>query len=201
MVKAWWLIAAFLSGFALAMLAEDLVLGWHDDRIEFTAPRLHFLSGKPLERLKNAAEVGFDFQITLWSGNRTHVFRKSAERFVVSYDLWEEKFSVSKLQAPRRTASHLTAPGAEAWCLEQMSMDPAGVAGSEPLWARLEIRAEDGKGSFPFGRGGRISESGISLTGLVDVFSRPPQVSQTHWSVEAGPITLDELRRSPRRGS
>ena len=79
-------------------------------------------------------------------------------------------------------------------------MEASGVAGSDPLWARLEIRAEDGKGPFPFGRGS-ISETGISLTSLVDIFSRPPQATQTHWSVDAGPVTLDELRRSPRRGS
>ena len=193
-------MVAFLTGFAAAMLAEDLVLDWHEERIQFSAPRLHFLSGKPLERLKNAAQVGFDFQVTLWSGSRTHIVRRSAERFMVSYDLWEEKFSVSKLQAPRKSTAHLTAQAAEAWCLEQMSMEASGIPGGDALWARLEIRAEDGRTPLPLGRG-NISESGINLTSLIEIFSRPPQAAQTHWSVEAGPVTLDDLRRGRRRGS
>ena len=142
-IKYWWLIVAFLSGLALAMLAEDLILDSHDNRLEFSAPRVHFLSGKPLERLRNAAEVPFDFKITLWAGDHTHVARSAVDQFVVSYDLWQENFSVIKTQSPRRTGSHFTAAAAEAWCMEQMTMDVTGLSGSEPLWARLEIRAED----------------------------------------------------------
>jgi hypothetical protein len=64
------------------------------------------------------------------------------------------------------------------------------------LWARLEIRAEDSKdGGLPFGRG-NITDSGISLTSLIDIFNRPPAVTQAHFNVEAGPVTLDELRHS-----
>ncbi len=201
-IKSWWLILAFVSGFALAMAAEELILSTHANRLEFSAPRLHFLVGKPLELLHNAAPVSFDVQATLWSGNHNHVFRRAAERFVVSYDLWEEKFSVTKLQAPRKTASHLAALAAEAWCKEQMSMDLTGLDPGEPLWARLEVRAQDGKEGGPvFGRG-NISESGISLTSLIEIFSRPAQATQSHWSVDAGPVMLDELlKRSHGRGS
>jgi hypothetical protein len=194
-IKYWWLILAFLSGLALAMLAEDLILDSHDNRLEFSAPRLHFLSGKPLERLRNAAEVPFDFQITLWSGDHTHVARSAVDQFVVSYDLWQETFSVIKTQSPQRTGSHFNASMAEAWCMEQMTMDVTGLSSSEPLWARLEVRAEDGaRGSgLPFGRG-NITESGISLNSLIAILSRPPPPTQTHYVLEAGPVTLDAMR-------
>src|SRR5215469_467383 len=98
-IKYWWLIVAFLSGLALAMLAEDLILESHDNRLEFLAPRVHFLSGKPLERLRNASEVPFDIQVTLWAGDHSHVSQKAFDEFVVSYDLWQETFSVTKLKA------------------------------------------------------------------------------------------------------
>jgi hypothetical protein len=200
-IKSWWLVLAFLSGFALAMAAEELILNTHDNRLEFSAPRLHFLAGKPLEALHNAAPVSFDFQATLWSGTRTHIFRRTAERFVVSYDLWEEKFSVTKLQAPRKSVSHLLAKAAESWCVEQMSMDLTGLDSGDPLWARLEVRAQDGRtGGSVFGRG-NISDSGISLTSLIEIFSRPAQSTQSHWSLDAGPFTLDDLKRSHGRGS
>ena len=148
-IKSWWLILAFLSGFALAMAAEELILNAHDNRLEFSAPRLHFLAGKPLEALHNAAPVSFDFQATLWSGNRSHIFRRAAERFVVSYDLWEEKFSVTKLQSPRRSASHLAVRAAEKWCVDQMTMDLTGLDAAEPIWARLEVRAQDARDGGP----------------------------------------------------
>ena|ERR1700674_920597 len=199
-IKLWWVIAAFLSGLAFAMAAEELILGTQENRLEFSAPRVHFLVGKPLERLRNASEVPFDFKITLWSGTRSHLLREVPARFVVSYDLWEEKFSVTKLVTPRRTARHLTDTAAEAWCLQQMSQDVTGVAANEPLWARLEIRAEDGKeAGLPFGRG-NITDSGISLTSLIVIFSRPAATTQPHWSIETGPVTLDELRRARPRG-
>jgi hypothetical protein len=195
-IKTWWVIAAFISGLAFALAAEDLILSTQDNRLEFAAPRLHFLVGKPLERLRNAAEVSFAFHITLFSGNQTHKLKETASRFVVSYDLFEETFSVTKLVTPRRTARHLTNISAEAWCLREMSMDVSGVGVKEPLWARLEIRAEDTKdGGLPFGRG-NITDSGISLTSLIDIFNRPPAVTQAHFNVETGPVTLDELRHS-----
>lgn len=179
----------------MAMWAEDLTLHWRENHLQFSAPGLHFLMGKPLERLKNAAEVPYDFQITLFSGVKTHEAQKIAGRFVVSYDLWEEKFSVSKLAAPRKTASHLTAQAAEAWCLEQMPMDIGTLSATEPLWVKLEIRAQTSKNAGPlFGRDS-ISESGISLNGLVEIFSRPAQADQPHWTVETGPVTLNEIRR------
>jgi len=194
-IKSWWLIVAFLSGLALAMLAEDLVLESHDNRLEFLAPRVHFLSGKPLERLRNAAEVPFDIQITLWAGDHSRVSQKAIDEFVVSYDLWQETFSVTKLQAPRRVGSHFSASAAEAWCLEQMTMDITGIPTSEPLWARLEIRAQDPPrdGTAPFGRG-NITESGISLNNLLAIFTRPPPSPQSHWEADVGPVTLDALR-------
>lgn len=199
-IKSWWLVLAFLSGFALAMMAEELILNWRDNRLEFSAPRVHFLGGRPLELLHNAASVPFDFQVTLWSGSRTHVFQTLTDRFVISYDLWEEKFRVIKTQSPVRRIEHLSATDAEKWCWQQMSIDVNGVAASEPLWTRFEIRAEDGKDGPLFGRGS-INESGVSLTRLIELFSRPAS-QQSHWGpFDVGPFTLDELKRSARRGS
>ena len=198
-IKSWWLVLAFLSGFALAMMAEEMILNWRDNRLEFSAPRVHFLGGRPLELLHNAAPVPFDFQVTLWSGSRTHVFQKLTDRFVISYDLWEQKFRVVKTQSPVRRIEHLNAIDAEKWCWQQMSMDVNGVGAAEPLWTRFEIRAEDGHDGALFG--GSINDSGVSLARLIELFSRPPS-QQSHWGpFDVGPFTLDELKRGVRRGS
>jgi hypothetical protein len=194
---------AFVGGIAFAMMAEELRLNWRNNRLELSAPHVHFLAGKPLDLLHNAASVPFDFSVILWSGNRNHFYSKNFERFVISYDLWDEKFKVVKTQSPVGKIEHLTTTAAESWCFDQMSTDLTGVGGSEPLWVRLEIRAEDGKDGGLFGRGGRgsVSEAGISLSNLIELFSRPAQ-QQSHWGpYEIGPFTVDELKRSIRRGS
>ena len=200
-IKTWWLIAAFVSGFGLAMWAEELRLNWRNNSLEFSAPHMHFLTGQPLERLQHGAQVPFDFKVSLFSGTKSHLFKQLAERFLVSYDVWGEQFSVIRTQSPIQTVSHLDAPSAEAWCLKQMHLDPSGLGETEKLWARVEVRVPtDTKLQNPFGRE-RISESGINLTGLIELFSRPPAATQPHWSAESGPWTIEEVKRGSRRGS
>ena len=200
-IKTWWLIAAFVSGFGLAMWAEDLALRWHNNLLEFSAPHMHFLTGKQLERLHNGAQVPFDLRVSLYSGTKDHLCCQLAERFLVSYSVWEEQFRVIKTQSPRLVVDHLDAADAEAWCLKQMHLDPSGLGETEKLWARVEVRVPtDTKLQNPFGRE-RISESGINLTGLIELFSRPPAATQPHWSAESGPWTIEEVKRGSRRGS
>jgi hypothetical protein len=145
--------------------------------------------------------VPFDFKVSLYSGTRSHLFSQLAERFLVSYDVWGEQFSVVKTQSPRSIITHLDAAEAEAWCLKQMPVNPKGLDDTETLWARVEVRVPaDGKTANPFGRDS-ISESGINLTGLIELFSRPPASAQPHWTLDAGPLTLEEVKRGSRRGS
>jgi hypothetical protein len=201
-VKSWWVVVAFLSGLALAMVAEELIVNLRNDRLEFALSHVHFLGGgKPLELLHNAAPVPFDFQMTVFSGTKNHVLQQVTDQFVVSYALWEQNFKVVKMQSPRRSRDHLTAQDAEKWCVDQLAMDLPSLAPNTPLWARFEIRAEDGKDGPLFASRGSIGDSGLSLTSLIEVFSRPAR-QQTHWGpYEAGPFTVEDLKRSPHRGS
>lgn len=197
-IRAWWLVVAFLSGMVLAMGVEELILSAHDNRLEFSTP-VHFLNGQPMARLRNAAEVPFVIQTTLWSGNRNHLLRQATDRFIVSFDLWQETYSVVALQTPPKSKSHLTASAAEKWCMDQMSLDTTGIPSSEPIWTQLDIRAEEPvRDGGLFGRG-QIGESGISLTPLIEVFSRPARSQQPHWTFKRGPETLEQVMRA--RGS
>jgi hypothetical protein len=196
-IKTWWLVAAFISGFGLAMWAEDLALRWHNNLLEFSAPHLHFLTGKQLERLHNGVQVPFDIKVSLYSGRKDHLACQLAERFLVSYSVWEEQFRVIKTQSPRTMMDHLDVADAEAWCQKQMLLDPGPLSATEPLWARMEVRVpQEGKTANPFG----IGEAGINLNGLIELFSKPP-ATQYHWTSEAGPMTLEEVKRGNRRGS
>ena len=170
--------------------------------IHVTAPSLHFLTGKALSRLHDGAAVPFDFQLVIASGSKNNVVARALERFTVSYDVWEEKFSVVRMRDLHRSSMHMSLSGAESWCLDHIVVPAAALPAGQQLWARLEIRAQDDARDGPlFGRG-RISESGISLTSLIELFSRPAQSQQSHWGpYEAGPFTLAELKRSRNRGS
>jgi hypothetical protein len=72
-------------------------------------------------------------------------------RFVVSYALWEEKFSVTRITDGRKKISHLDARAAETWCLDQMPLDPPPIGESEQFFVNLEVRAQQPRSAAPFG--------------------------------------------------
>jgi hypothetical protein len=165
------------------------------ERLHVAAAGFSFLTGKTIERLKNGASAGFAAQLSLSAEAGGPVIRRGIERFVVSYDLWEEKFSAVRLGAIRRAISRTTAAGVEAFCVEGLSLDAAGYARDRPFWLRLEIRAED-----PREQGAVVGEPGINLTRLIEIFSRPARGQQGHWTLERGPLRLADLKTSGRKG-
>jgi hypothetical protein len=180
-------VAAFAA--CLCVLAQDLVLRHTADALLVTAPRLHFLTGKPLERMRNGASVTYDMQLSILSENRQYVLRRGFERFVVSYDLWEEKFSATRMRTARTSASHLTAEAAESWCLDHLSVPASGLATEKPVYVRLDIRAQE-----PKDRRSIDDDASISLSRLIEIFSRAGNpASGTQWRAEAGPISLQNL--------
>ncbi len=201
-IKPWWLVLGFLFGFLCAVFAEELIAHWKDDSIRITAPRFHFLAGRPLDRLHNGATVPFDFQLSVWVRDQTQLHGRSQERFILSYDLWEERFSVvTQVKTPRQSASHLSAGAAEAWCLDHISVPASGLRPDDRVWVHLDVRAGDPReASSIFGRDS-LGESGISLTKLIEIFSRPPREQQAHWSLEAGPMRLADIKEANGRGS
>ena len=70
------------------------------DNLHVAAPTLHFLTGKPLERLKYGDVVAYVATTRTAQRSAHHVVRPQKGRFVVSYALWEEKFSVTQLASP-----------------------------------------------------------------------------------------------------
>lgn len=197
-VRLWWLFLSFASGFLLAMWASEMGVHWRNEELHVAAPKLHFLSGPSLTRLKNGTAVPFDFQLQLWAESRTNLIGRSVERFVVSYDVWEEKYSVTKLRGSlsareNKIVSNLTANAAESWCVDNIALPAAGLRADQPFFVRLEIRSVDPKRDT-----GLVGESGVSLSRLVELLSHPASPEQQKWAVEAGPLKLSDLRRSPR---
>ena len=105
---------------------------------------------------------------------------------VLSYDLWEERFAVTLVGPPARSAAYLTSSAAEAWCLDQVtvSLDAMGtLARDRPFWVRLEYRIQDGASvSKP--------DEGFTLQGLIDTLSRRRKAQEWTHTIEAGPFRL-----------
>jgi hypothetical protein len=190
-----YIVPASGACFSISASAETLEARLAGGRIHVTAPRLHFITGKPLERLRNGAPVPFAMQLTLSTDRWTTISQRDIERFVFSYDVWEEKFRVSKLGSPQKVISHLTATAAESWCVDEMTVPPAGMPDQQPFWLRLEVRAET-----PGEDTSILTDEGVSLSRLVELFSRRARTDQTRWATDAGPFRLAELGR-PARGA
>ena len=178
-----------LGLYALTVSDETLTPRWVGDQLVVSAPRLHFLTGKSLERLRNGASVPFDFQLSVSAGRGNAALQRALERFVVSYDVWEEKFRVVQVRG-RKSRAHLTAAALEAWCFENISLGTATVDPAKSLWVRLEVRSAETKPAAPL-----PDDSGITLATLIELFSRQARSSQEHWAVETGPFKLLDLRR------
>jgi hypothetical protein len=191
--RRWWLLASFGAPLTLGLSAQALRVRLDGDDLRISAPQLRFLSGKPLEKLRDGASVVFLAQLSISMEVNAPAIKRAVDRFVVSYDVWEEKFAVSRTGLERET--HLSSAAAESWCLEHLAIGIEGLAPDKPFWLRLELRAEDARDQAAV-----VGESGINLTRLIEVFSNPAHAQQMRWELTAGPVRLMELKRE-RRGT
>ena len=129
--RAHWAAQAVLAAvvcfevFGLSVSSEDLIVRRTAGDLRVTAPRLNFLNGKALDRLHDGALVPFDFQLTVSAGSKNNVVARALERFTISYDVWEERFSVVRLRDLRKSSLNLSPKSAELWCLDNISIPAA----------------------------------------------------------------------------
>ena len=183
------LSTVFASAFLPAARPEQLQPSLRRQNLFVTAPSLDILSGSALDRLKNGSTVPFDFHLALWAGSRSNLRRAAFERFVVSYDLWEERFSVTGLRNPRPSASNLAAAAVPAWCLEHISLHKVDLADDTQVWVQLDVRAAD-----PKDREGLLDDAGVSLKYLIDLLSKPSRNEPNRWTLEGGPFRVSAIR-------
>jgi hypothetical protein len=189
-----WLLASIAASVSRLRGVEALSVSFDGDNLRVAAPGLHFLTGKPLERLKDAATVTYLSQLTLFSDANGTVFKRSpVERLVVSYDLWEEKFSVKIPGGGKRSIPNVSAAEAESWCLESMAISAMGLAPDRQFWLRFDLRT-----NYRRDLGSVVGDNGLTLSGLmIDLFSRKPGSGDLSWSREFGPFRLLDLPRTP----
>ena len=189
-----WVLATAGTAACFTLAAQQLLVRATPDQILVAAPKLRFLAGKPLDRLKNGNAVAFDFHLAVLGENKQDILRRNFERFVVSYDIWEEKFSVSRMRTHRSSAFRLNAEAAEAWCLDNMAVSSSGLPPERRVWVRLDVRAQEGREE----RGAGPDEA-LSLASLIEIFSRSGKQEPNQWRLEAGPVTLRDIRANSGR--
>jgi len=188
-----WLLASLAAPFFSMRAEDDLNVRYDGDTIHVAPPNVHFLTGKPLQRLKDGAAVAYVGQLDLLNESRVSV-RQQRTRFVVSYALWEEKFSVTQLGRAPRTVDGLSIGATEGWCFESLALSTMGVPADRYFWLRFDLRtggprdlAED-------------AAMGISIKDLIDRLGRRNQ-AEIHWGPLEVRVRLADLPRMAGRGT
>jgi hypothetical protein len=182
--------------FAAALGAQPLELRLETGNLlKISAPGFQFLSGRLLERLKSGSSVSFLAQLSISTDAYRTVQARALTRFALSYDIWEERFSavrfvISLAEEPARKSSPLSEAAVQTWCLDNLTIDVSRIPLDQQIWVRLEWRADDAHETA-----GVIGEPGISISRLIDLFSRPARTSQDRLPLDAGPFRLMDLKR------
>jgi hypothetical protein len=82
--------------------------------VHVKAPGFRFIDGEPLARLKDGQPVRIDLRLGVLPKSRAPAVAEVRQIFVLSYDLWEERFAVAQTGNPPQSVSHLTSAAAEA---------------------------------------------------------------------------------------
>ena len=177
---------------AAVLLAQQgtLTVERQGDRLHLSVRNLHFLEGRPLEQLKNGAALPYVFSVTIQPSQGGGRLLRLEERFVISYDLWEERFAIVQQGRPRRTVSHLTAAAAEAWCLDSLTPSVAAMPPEKTFVVKLQCSV--GPEDEP------QSGGGFTLSTLIDVFSRKDAAAPPRWELLSAPFRLADLKDKSR---
>jgi hypothetical protein len=180
-------VLAMASAMTLQLDAQTVTIGQTKEAVTIHAPGLGFIRGEPLARLKDGHTVRVDLELAVLPGPGGTPAAQARQTFVLSYDLWEERFAVSMTGPPPKSMAYLTTAAAEAWCLEQVTVPftALGRLGRDaPFWLRLEYRVIDSEAAPP------SDDGGLTLRGLIETFSRRKQPNIWTHAVEAGPFRL-----------
>jgi hypothetical protein len=185
------LVALSLLGCPIMIaLAQSVSVARAGDNITVRASEFAFIKGEPLARLKDGRSVRVDLELDVLPGPGGAAAARGRRTFVLSYDLWEERFAVTQVGSPVRSIDHLRSAAAEAWCLEQLTVPVSalGRLGRElPFWIRLGARVLEADAGAAADDGGEFT-----LRGLIDALSRRRRNEPLTHAIEAGPFRLPQ---------
>jgi hypothetical protein len=172
---------ALLTGQSLTVRAVG-------DALHVRAAALGLIEGQVSDSLRDGRSVRVDFELTVLERPEGPSVTQGRHGFNLSFDLWEQRFAVTRIGTPPRSVSHLTSKDAEAWCLENVTLPliALGRFGREaPFWVRLQYRVQ---GLVP--ASASDDDAAFTLRKLIDVLSRRRQEDEWGKLMEAGPFRL-----------
>ena len=181
------MLLALLAWPAVRLPAQTVTIENVGDALKIHAPGYSFLQGDPLARLNDGRSVRVELVAMVLPAPGKSPAAMARQVFALSYDLWEERFAVTAVDARSRSVSHLIAAAAEAWCVEQLAipLSALGALGRDlPFWIRLEYRVLPGDSPSD------VEDSGYALQALIDALSRRRKSESSPHSLEAGPFRL-----------
>ena len=181
------LIVVLLVVAAAMPSAQALTVKAAGDTVRIEAPPLGIVQGPVLERLREGRSVRLDVDLAVLEQPAGPIVTQLRQSFVLSFDLWEERFAVARVGTAARAISHLTAAGAEAWCLESLAipLTALGRLGRDaPFWIRLAYRIPEPTSNEAG------AETGLTLATLIERLSRRRPPAQIEKTMDAGPFRL-----------
>jgi len=178
------LTAALIASPHARLESQSMTVTTAGGDVRLQAPGFRFITGEPLARLKDGLPVRVELEISVLAGPGETSSLRQKQTFVLSYDLWEERFAAAVSGTGARSMSHLTAAAAEAWCVQQLAV-PVATLGSlrtQPFWIRLESRMLNGTTAAD-------DDDGLTLRGMIETLSRRQARDTTH-SAEGGPFKV-----------
>jgi hypothetical protein len=181
-------IVTALAWPAARLASQSISVTTVDGVVRVAAPGFRFITGEPLARLKDGQSLRVDLVVSALPKPGAAPAAQRRRTFVLSYDLWEERFAVALADAPSRSVSHLTSTAAEVWCIQQLDLR-VGALGSLaknlPFWIRLEYQVLDSVAAEP-------NDGGYTLQSLIDALSRRRKSGDLSHAIEAGPFRVKE---------
>jgi hypothetical protein len=171
----------------LPLAAQTLTVRTASGELHVRASVLGFIAGPVLERLQDGRSVRVDFEVTILDKPQGATVARSQQSFNVSFDLWEQRFAVTRIGSMPRSISHLSARSAEEWCLDNVTVPLASLgrtARDAAFWVRVDYRIQDHASTAT------PEESTFTLQTLIDVLSRRREDQDRRKSIEAGPFRL-----------
>jgi hypothetical protein len=180
-----------IATLALPLVAQGVTITTTGGVIRLKVPRLPILEGEVLERLLAGRSVDLEYDLAISESRAGSAIARTRQTFKVSYDLWEERFAVTRVGTPPRSVSHLLAREAELWCVDALAIPRTSVqlhgGSSSRVWIRLEYRALAEATNTP-----THDEGPLTLRTLIDALSRKKGAAGRTRVLEGGPFGLSD---------
>ena len=182
-------LALALTASTLELHAQSLTARAVGDMLHLRASGLGLIEARVADHLRDGRAVRVDFAVAVLEKTGGRLIAQATQSFNLSFDIWEQRYAVTKLGATPRSVSHLTARDAESWCVDNVTvpLSAMGRIGRDmPFWVRLEYRVPD-----PMPVANADDDSTFTLGRLINVLSRRRQDQDAARAIEGGPFRLN----------